>query len=456
MKNAPAASLRNVIQGDYCIGCGACSAVDSSFIIDRDSRGMRRVMSYPNNKQALTSASAVCPFANAPNETEIADSIFDKNTIKDEYLGRYTSLYAGFSVDNRAVAGSGGVTRWLMAELLKSGEVDFVVCVNENSQTDSGFLFSYAIHETADSFLNVTSSSAYYPVSLTEVLTHIQKRKGRFAVTALPCFARALRALAHRDPALGDRLAFISGVVCGGLKSERYAAYLALQMGVRGSSLDRINFRGKTLSQAANEKCVEVWTKDRDEKPKVARVQELLGTDYGSGYFKPKACDYCDDVFAETADIAFGDAWISPYKDDPLGTNIIVVRSRLIDRVLQQAAAKGDLHLERLTIEQVVASQASGLRHRRQGLSVRLRLAQLRGRWTPEKRVAAAWGTGGFVLQQLVRIAIRRFTSWHRVSLDAKLFHSIAWRLTEFHKRVRPMSLKRQPKSLGRLKKDLS
>ena len=34
------------------------------------------------------------------------------------------------------------------------------------------------------------------------------------------------------------------------------------------------------------------------------------------GYFKYKACDFCDDIFAECADITVGDAWLSRYKKD--------------------------------------------------------------------------------------------------------------------------------------------
>lgn len=40
-----------------------------------------------------------------------------------------------------------------------------------------------------------------------------------------------------------------------------------------------------------------------------------------------KACDFCDDVFAETADIALGDAWLPEYVQDGNGTNVVVTRN---------------------------------------------------------------------------------------------------------------------------------
>src|SRR5690606_38702641 len=41
--------------------------------------------------------------------------------------------------------------------------------------------------------------------------------------------------------------------------------------------------------------------------------------DWGAGFLQNPACDFCDDVVAETADIAFGDAWVEPYASDGPG-----------------------------------------------------------------------------------------------------------------------------------------
>jgi coenzyme F420-reducing hydrogenase beta subunit len=44
---------------------------------------------------------------------------------------------------------------------------------------------------------------------------------------------------------------------------------------------------------------------------------------WGAGFFQNSACNYCDDVVAETSDIAFGDAWVEPYSSDGRGTNVV-------------------------------------------------------------------------------------------------------------------------------------
>lgn len=164
-----------------------------------------------------------------------------------------------------------------------------------------------------------------------------------------------------------------------------------------------------------------------------SRVQDLQGTNYGQGFFKYKACDYCDDVLAETADIAFGDAWIEPYIRDPQGTNVVVVRSEYLARLFEVAAGKGEIVLQQLSPEDVVKSQAGGLRHRRDGLAVRLQMARLIRAWTPRKRVQPSWRNPVFVALQLVRLAIRRVTASAFVSVQSPSFRLLASMLSLGH-----------------------
>src|SRR5690606_38853836 len=96
--------------------------------------------------------------------------------------------------------------------------------------------------------------------------------------------------------------------------------------------------------------------------------------------------DCCDDVAAETADAAFGDAWLPRYMS--AGTNVAVVRHPVLLDLLREARADGRLHLEELSAAEAGQSQNAGLRHRREGLAYRLWLEKERGAWTPTKRVA--------------------------------------------------------------------
>ena len=96
---------------------------------------------------------------------------------------------------------------------------------------------------------------------------------------------------------------------------------------------------------------------------------------------------------AETADIAFGDAWVEPYASDGRGTNVVVVRSPAMRKLIEQGRAAGRLRLDPVDAAFVAETQAAGLRHRREGLAYRLTWP--RTGLAPRKRVAAgAHGSG--------------------------------------------------------------
>ncbi|MFA0071448.1 Coenzyme F420 hydrogenase/dehydrogenase, beta subunit C-terminal domain, partial [Vibrio breoganii] len=96
---------------------------------------------------------------------------------------------------------------------------------------------------------------------------------------------------------------------------------------------------------------------------------------------------FCDDVFAETADVVLGDAWLPEYVHDGSGTNVLVVRSDDIFNMIEAAIEEGRVKLDGIKIERAIASQDAGIRHRKHALSYRLQLEKEKGNWTPPKRV---------------------------------------------------------------------
>ena len=113
-------------------------------------------------------------------------------------------------------------------------------------------------------------------------------------------------------------------------------------------------------------------------------VRNLYGTDYGFGLFKYKACDFCDDVFAETADIVVGDAWLPKYLHE--GHSLVVTRSKLFDDIIASATISKELQTDCISKEEASASQDAGLRHRKNLISYRLYLEEKKGNWHPRKR----------------------------------------------------------------------
>ncbi|BCX08056.1 MAG: hypothetical protein KatS3mg066_1915 [Fischerella sp.] len=223
---------------------------------------------------------------------------------------------------------------------------------------------------------------------MSEIIQIIRDRPGRYVLVGIPCFIKAVRLLMKEDPLLGERIRFCIGLICGHLKSIRFAEMFAWQCGVEPGKLLAVDFRKKLPDADANKYGVEVVGLENGKLVTRTRpVQDMYGYDWGLGFFKYKACDYCDDVVAETADVTVGDAWLPQYIKDSQGTNVIVVRHPIIHNMLERAIAAGNLKLDLIDAEEVVRSQKSGFAHRHDGLAYRLYLADTKGKWRPKKRI---------------------------------------------------------------------
>lgn len=389
----PTPDLVPVIDGGYCVGCGVCAGLDQRIVMRFD-RMQRLQAEMPKDNLIRPEAAAACPFADGTmNEDSLARVLFDApKIIKDARIGLHLATFAGWVEDDviRARASSGGIGSWLQAELLDKGLVDAVI--NVTAQTEPSAkepLFRFAVARNRAEILG-NAKTRYYPVEMSGVIRHILETPGRYAVIGVPCFAKALRLAALQEPVLANRLRFVLGIVCGHMKSAAFADALALQMGVQPDQLTAIDFRTKLPGRPASRYGITIEANRNGEAWSGTRPMEgLVGANWGHGFFKLKACEFCDDVMAETADAVVGDAWLPSYDADPRGANVLIVRNPDLLDLVETGAADRRLHLDTLSAEAVADSQAGGLRHRREGLAYRLWLTDRSGNWRPHKRVRA-------------------------------------------------------------------
>jgi coenzyme F420-reducing hydrogenase beta subunit len=232
-------------------------------------------------------------------------------------------------------------------------------------------------------------------------------------VVGIPCFVKAVQLLRAEDPVLRERIAFTLGLFCGHMKSAHFIESFAWQMGTRFDTVTAVEYRLKNPDRPANWYTAELT--DNAGERRSRDWFHLADGDWGAGFFQASACNFCDDVIAETADISFGDAWVEPYSSDGRGTNVVVVREPLLHRLIEAARAAGRLALAPVDSDFIARTQAAGLRQRREGLA--FRLAWPRRGLRPQKRVAPQWRG----------IAPRRkFIYWMRYGISA-WSHRMFW-----------------------------
>ena len=209
------------------------------------------------------------------------------------------------------------------------------------------------------------------------------------------------------DHVLKDRIVYMIGLFCGHLKTKNYSAYLSRCCGVHEKEIKTVNFRKKVSGKPANKYAFEVFTwKDDEENHQQIMMQDVWAGSWSNNLFMLDACECCDDIMAETADVSVGDAWLPEYIKDYRGTCIVVCRNKDILDILREGGDKGEVSLKAVPVEKVIQSQAGCIRQRRTGLQYRLYLSARKGQWRPSKRVTANRKAGSvcFRLLQLLRI----------------------------------------------------
>jgi coenzyme F420-reducing hydrogenase beta subunit len=301
-------------------------------------------------------------------------------------LGHFQTAYVGYAAEEnfRMQGSSGGMVSWVATELLRKGLIDGVahVVATTDPQTE-GRYFTYRISRT-EAEISEGAKSRYYPVELAQVLQTIRAVPGRYAVVGIPCFIKAVQLLRDQDPVFRERIPYTLGLFCGHMKSARFVESFAWQLQVPVQEIKRVDFRYKHPDRPAN------WYNAMLTLRNGTIVNRdwwhLKDGDWGAGFFMNSACNFCDDVVAETADVSFGDAWVEPYSSDGNGTNVVVVRAPEIEQLITTAIAEKRLQLDAVNGDFVAQTQAAGFRQRREGLAYRLTWS--RSGVQPRKRVA--------------------------------------------------------------------
>ncbi|MBS7700051.1 MAG: Coenzyme F420 hydrogenase/dehydrogenase, beta subunit C-terminal domain [Chelatococcus sp.] len=365
---------------------------------------------------------AICPFSPlAANEDEIARERFPHPAQRDELIGCHEAVYVGHVAEGnfRHNGSSGGLVTWVASELMRADLVDAVAHVVETGGHNGGRFFDYSLTRDPDA-LPAGAKSRYYPVELSRILQRIRDEPGRYAVVGVPCFIKAVHLLRRHDPMLRERIVFTLGLFCGHMKSARLAESFAWQMDVPFGEVERLDFRVKNESRPAN------WYRAHFLQRSGAVREEdwwnLVDGDWGAGFFQNSACNFCDDVVAETADIAFGDAWVEPFSSDGRGTNVVIIRSPTLLALVRRGLSEKRLSLEPVDAAFVKETQAAGFRQRREGLAYRL--SWHRTGLKPKKRVLPGM-VGLAIRRRLIYRARYSISRWsHRLFHLARRLHT--------------------------------
>ncbi len=378
--------IRDIVKNDLCIGCGLCAACCPSGTLEMEWNrfGENNPVEKITCDKECGLCLKVCPFADGNDNEDIIGQRLYSNIPSIRHrieTGYYLESYVGYAPDTRERGSSGGMATWLLSTLLKKGIVDYVIAVIPNDDPEK--LFRYAILTDPESVLK-SSGSAYYPVELSGVLKEIQDKNGTCAIIGIPCFIKAIRLAAQKNVKFRDRILITLGLVCGQLKSKHYTEYISALSGVR-EPLKKVFFRGKSPEKTASN----FYFSCTSTEGGTGKIfwKEGVGEAFLNRWFTPNACNHCDDIFAECADVTFMDAWLSEYSKDYKGTSLVLVRSAQIQNMIVDGITSEDIYLKIIPIQKVIQSQSDGIEEKRINLAYQLYLNTCAGIFSPQKRI---------------------------------------------------------------------
>jgi coenzyme F420 hydrogenase subunit beta len=365
-------ALAKIIEAGFCSGCGVCVASCASSCLAM--RFTEQGELAPILSGACISCGVclrVCPFApDNPDTTLLARMRFADRpkTHSNEITGHYLASYYAYRRDEevRWQASSGGICGWLLEELLRQKMVDTVLLVAPSSGQD---LFAYKA-VTGPAEVRSASRSVYYPVDAAKAVRLALETPGRYALVGLPCVLRGVELLKAMRPLLRERIVFSLGLVCGQQKSAHFTEFLAVQAGLRESPVI-VDYRTKQRGEPASNFAFCFRGASGDTATISMNDSAQFWAD---DWFKVHACNACDDIFAECADITLMDAWLPAFARDSRGANLLLVRNPQLKRLLDIGAADGVIHLAPVEIEQVIASQQGVVDNKRLGMATRMSL----------------------------------------------------------------------------------
>jgi len=269
------------------------------------------------------------------------------------FIGPFIKTYLAWSTDTkvRYTSASGGVATALLTYLLREGIVDAILLPKLRFVRGLGSVYGIWTIIRSPEDLSKYSGSLYAPVyGSSKILDYALTRFKRIAITAVPCYARAIRRVLESRGRSGD--IFIVGLYCNNVPSMWATRYALKYFNINVEDVGRVRFRG----------CGWPGYTVVETRRGTIRVPFPVLRDSGFGqYFYNVGCYLCADQANASADLSLADPWTLPH--EPIerlgGATLVVVRSEGGLNVFRGAVEAGYLYA--IEVDPVYAIQDATL-----------------------------------------------------------------------------------------------
>ena len=343
-------NINKTVKNGLCTGCGICEDVcpTKSIEITRVNGLLRPIL---NKERCLGDKCGrclkVCPGIGI-NLYSMSKEQFGYSK-EDKYIGRYYSLYTGYSLDDeiRYHSASGGMVSQFLIYLLEKKIIDGAVVTGFSD--DKITPISY-IARTKDEVLNAKSSK-YCPVALNKVGNEIKKSEGKYVIVGLPCHIQGFRKRAKIDKLFCEKVIGYFSIYCSSNRTFNAQDFLFKKYNVNKNNISYFAYRDNG--------CLGNMVIDQEKQHHEIPFIKYYGA--LRSFFKPRRCLTCIDHYGELADVCFGDIHIKPYSEDKIGISSWIVRNPYFDDLFKEAFKEGYIYMSELDAHTLNESQKTML-----------------------------------------------------------------------------------------------
>ena len=236
-------NITHTLHNHLCLGCGLCEDICPKHCItiqrkDGEHRPVLDTSLCLGDKCGR--CLKVCPGVGI-NLSETSRLLYE-NGRQDKYIGRYVSLYTGYSLDEdiRYHSASGGMVSQFLIYLLDKKIIDGAV-VTGFSEEDHLTPVSY-IARTKEDVIKARSSK-YCPVALNKVGNEIAGVEGKYVIVGLPCHIQGFRKRAKIDRKFREKVIGYFAIYCSSNRTFHAQDYLLRKYHVRRDSISYFAYR---------------------------------------------------------------------------------------------------------------------------------------------------------------------------------------------------------------------
>ena len=345
-------TLRRVLAGELCSGCGLCAGVsDGAVVLDTVAPGYtrpRQLRALPEDVEAKVAAA--CP----------GSTVASWGGQGDLYWGPYRAVLTGHATDAevRYQGSSGGALSALAIKALETGIVDAVVHIEADPQQPTRNRLRIS---TDAAGVLAGAGSRYAASSPLESIEALLGDRRRFAFIGKPCDVSALRQLGRIDPRVDQRFPLMLSFFCGGVPSHAGADEITVAMGLAPEKLAEFRYRGNG------------WPGRTRAKTRDGEVGDMSYADSWGNYLSKQVqfrCKVCPDAVGGSADVAAADAWYGgetgyPQFEEQDGRSLIMARTEAGAALVERCRAAGDLSVAPLDVREIDLMQPSQANRKR-------------------------------------------------------------------------------------------